>query len=1053
MCKLSNKQFISLVLSALLITASAMNKALAQLPTATILGTIRDTSGAVVPSANLTVRNTETGLVRTATSASDGSYRFSALPVGSYEIRVETAGFQTEVRSGLTLTVGQEAVVNVALQVGAIEQTVEVTAEAPLVNTTSGSLGGLVDEKKVAELPLNGRNYVDLAFLQPGIQPERRTGGGPVMAGQFFSSNGAPPRSNNFLLDGAIMQSSNDTSSASSTNATLGVEGIREFRVVSNAASAEYGMRMGSQLVLVSKSGTNDFHGSLFEYLRNSALDARNFFDRKNNRSPEESQRRLPAFTRNQFGGSVGGPIKTDKTFFHAVYESLRERTGQTLLFNTIPQACRVPGSICPLITAGTPPVAQPTPQIAPIVRPLIDIYPVANLGNDQVTLPFNQPSDEHYGQARVDHNFSGDDSLFVRYTVDSAERLLAPGIDGFPSTRPSRSQFGTISETHIFSPALLNTFRYSYSRTKLASENPTTEGPQYAFVPGQGLGSINPGSGISAIGNGTNASTTIQNVFTWSDDVNYARGSHSLKFGSLINRFQPWLLTGTNVRGVIRFANLQAFLNGQTNNVTAVTPGSIIDRTYRYTTLGFYGQDDWRVTSRLTLNLGLRYEFHTNFTERFGQGAALRDMIADRDTTVGDVFVNPSHKNFSPRVGFAWDVRGDGKTAVRGGFGLLYDVAGGFMAGLKISTVATPPFSSQSTVSTTQNLTIPLTFPPEAVGRGLRLQDYHMQQPHLLSYNLTMERQLPFNMGFTIAYAGTRGINVLQAKEGNPTIPLGVPQNGACVPRPAGSTYTVDGPKCWLGIGIDPRTNPNWTNIELVTASASSWYNSMQLSLQKRLSQGLEFQSSFTWSKALDEGQQVIVGDTSDYPSDPTDRRVDKGLAGFDIRGNWRFNAIYRIPQWSAASGIKDKLANGWWISTIWSVQSGFAVTPDLTSNRSRSNNNNAFGGPSDRPNLLPGRTSENITEGTTAGCPGITAGQKLHTPDLYFDPCAFESPAAGFLGTSGKGIFSGPGTNNLDFSVVKDTALGWLGEGGKLEFRTEVFNILNRATFDLPS
>ncbi len=1025
----------------LVVLMLATSTATSQLPIATILGTVKDTSGAVIPGANLSVRNTETGQTRTSVSGADGAYRFSALPVGSYELRIESAGFQSEVRSGLTLAVSQEAVINVALQVGAIEQTVEVTAEAPLVNTTSGSLGGLVDEKKVAELPLNGRNYVDLAFLQPGIQPERRTGGGPVMAGQFFSSNGAPPRSNNFMLDGAIMQSSNDTSSASSTNATLGVEGIREFRVVSNAASAEYGMRMGSQLVLVSKSGTNDFHGSLFDYLRNSALDARNFFDKVTARTP----RRLPAFTRNQFGGSVGGPIKSDKTFFHAVYESLRERTGQTLTFTTIPQSCRTQGSVCTL----TP--SFPVPVIPSVIRPLLDLYPVSNLPNDQVTFPFNQPSDEHYGQARVDQNFSSDDSLFVRYTADSAERLLAPGLDGFASTRPSRSQFGTISETHIFSPAVLNTFRYSYSRTKLASENPTSEGAQYAFVPGQGLGSINPGSGISPIGNGTDASTTIQNVFTWSDDLYYARGAHSFKFGTLINRFQPWLKTGTNVRATIRFANLQAFLLGNTNNVLAVTPGSIVDRTYRYTTYGFYAQDDWRATSRLTLNLGLRYEFHSDFVERFNQGAALRDLVSDQDTTVGAVFINPSFKNFSPRFGFAWDVRGDGKTAVRGGFGLLYDVAGGFMAGLKISTVATPPFSSQSTVSVTQPLTLPLTYPAGAVGRSPRLQDYHMQQPHLLSYNLTVERQLPFGMGVTAAYAGSRAINILQAKEGNPTVPLGVPQAGACVARPAGTAYVLNGPKCWLGIGVDPRTNPNWTNIELVTAGTSSWYNSLQFSLQKRLSQGLQFQSSFTWSKALDEGQQVIVGDTSDYPSDPTDRRVDKGPAGFDIRGNWRFNAIYRIPE--LASGWKGKLLNGWWTSGIWSVQSGFALTPDLTSNRSRSNNNNAFGGPSDRPDILPGRNNENITKGTTAGCTGVAAGQQLGTPDLYFDPCAFAVQAAGFLGNAGKGILRGPGTNNLDFSLVKDTALGLLGESGKLEFRTEVFNILNRTTFDLPA
>src|SRR5881296_4721187 len=310
--------------------------AMSQLPTATILGEIKDSTGAVIPGASITAKNVETGLTRTGMSAEDGSYRFPALPVGSYEVKVELPGFRTELRSGLTLTVSQEAVVNFTLQAGAVEQTVVVTEDAPLVNTTSGSLGGLVDEKKVAELPLNGRNYIDLTLQMPGITQQRNLGVAASTVGTWFSSNGAPLRSNTYLLDGALMSNLTNGTSAAQDGSTLGIEGVREYRVITNSFSAEYGMTMGSQVIVVTKSGTNTLHGSLFEYFRNSALDARNFFDYKT----PASDRRLPAFTRNQFGGSVGGPIKKDKTFFFGVYEGLRQRFGVTTISPTIDAGC-----------------------------------------------------------------------------------------------------------------------------------------------------------------------------------------------------------------------------------------------------------------------------------------------------------------------------------------------------------------------------------------------------------------------------------------------------------------------------------------------------------------------------------------------------------------------------------------------------------------------------------------------------------------------------------------------------------------------------------------
>src|SRR2546426_9403149 len=378
-------QVIALCVSLLTMERLAMS----QLPTATILGAVKDSTGAVLPGASITAKNLETGLTRAAVGAEDGSYRLSALPVGAYEVRVELPGFRTEVRSGLTLTVSQEAVVNFTLQPGALEQTVVVTEEAPLVNTTSGSLGGLVDERKVAELPLNGRNFMDLTLLQPGITQQRNLGVAASTVGLWFSSNGAPLRSNNYLLDGGIMTNLTNGTSAGQDGSTLGIEGIREYRVITNSFSAEYGMTMGSQVMVVTKGGTNTLHGSLFEYFRSSALDARNFFDYKT----AASNRRLPPFTRNQFGGSLGGPIKKDKTFFFGVYEGLRHRFGVTTVSQTIGAGCHGPAGAVITNTACPQLGSVPSATISPVTAPILDLFSPPNLPKDQFTFPFTQPT------------------------------------------------------------------------------------------------------------------------------------------------------------------------------------------------------------------------------------------------------------------------------------------------------------------------------------------------------------------------------------------------------------------------------------------------------------------------------------------------------------------------------------------------------------------------------------------------------------------------------------------------------------------------------------
>ena len=1001
-------------------TAPAM---FAQLPTATILGVVRDASGAVVPDAALTARNVDTGQTRTTVTAADGSYRIPALPVGNYEVRAEHPGFQSELRGGLTLTVSQEAVVNMTLQVGAVEQTVAVTAEAPLVNTTSGSLGGLVSEEKVAELPLNGRNYIDLTLLQTGVSEQKAVVRNTGYVGTYFSSNGAPVRSNNYLLDGAIMVNLWGVSSASATSSTLGVDAIREYRVITNSFSAEYGMSMGSQMVIVSKGGTNNFHGDLFEYLRNSALDARNFFDYKT----PATQRRLPEFIRNNFGGAIGGPIKKDKTFFFGVLEAVRQRLGVTTISNTIPASARVDGAVAP--------------QIAPVIKPLMALFPDPNLPGNQFTFPFTQPASDNYGQVRADQNFSSRDSLFVRYTVQDTQQTVSLAFPEFKTAGSSRNQFATISENRVFSPTLLNTFRFSLSRTNLdwnSADAAEATGPQVSLVPGLPVGTIGIG-GLTSLGSdGTAPRVHKQNIFTWSDDLFDTRGSHSLKFGALINHYQQVIENAASFKGSASFANLAGFLSGAATSISALTPGSSIERTYHFNTLGFYAQDDWRIRSNFTLNLGLRYEFSTVPFEAHGQYSVIKDVRNDSSFTVtSSIFENPTLRNFSPRFGFAWDVKGDGKTAVRGAFSVLYDLSQAASLLLQ-SQISTPPFSLRNQTANPAVLTVPLTFPASAASVAPRPIDWHIQQPHMLDYNLTLERQLPFDMALTLAYAGSRGINLIQGKEGNPTVPQILP----------------DGRQFWA-VGL-PRINSNFGTMDLFAAGANSWYNALQFGLLKRLGKGLQFQSSYTWSRVIDENAGAAYGEdtasTNADGADPTHRQVDRGLAYFDLTQVWKLNTIYQLPSPISSRRAAAKLLNGWWISGILTLQSGQPFTPCLQSNRSRSGVQGG-GTCDDRPDLVAGRNSANITQGASTGCSGVSAGTPVRKTNRFFDPCAFTIPAAGFLGTAGRDILRGQGFANLDFSLVKDTTLRYLGESGKLQFRAEVFNILNRANFGLPN
>ena len=1145
---------------------------LAQLPTGTILGTVKDSSGASIPGAMVTLRNTDTNLTKTATTEQDGSYRFPELPVGHYEIKAEAAGFRTETRTGLNLEVTQQGVINFALQVGATTQQVTITSDIPLVNTQDSTLGGTVNETKMAELPLNGRNYIDLALYRPGVTPDKNQRNS---SGTTFSVNGAPVRSNNFTLDGAILQNSTGRSPvAGDSGDALGVDGIKEFKVVSGIFQAEYGLAMGSQMVAVSKGGTNQFHGDVFEYLRNSALDANDFFGRG-------AGAPIPPLEKNQFGAAFGGPLKKDKTFFYAVYEGIRERLGVPIN-NIVPAAgCHPAGASAAnnfgagqtITIAQCPDLSQSfdannnvvtSAILSPYTAPLLALAPMPNFVDNngsahQIGSDFNSLS-ENYGQMRVDQNFSANDTFFARYTVDNALQNNTQGdYSFFRNLAPARNQWTTLAENHTFSPTVLNTARFSYSRTHSATtlDNnglPGGTGPQ--IVPGFSTGVVDMsgsgGGGYTEFGSANAAPTTfsLQNIYTLSDDVNWTRGKHSFKFGILLNRYNQGDQATNSYNGQLQYNQLSDFLQDIPAVVEFAPTWANENRFFIYNTYGFYGQDDWRATSRLTVNLGLRYEFMNTPREMQGKQSHMVDDYSSLFSP-GPVIKNNSLKNFSPRVGMAYDLFGNGKTAIRGGAGIYYDLgnigsalggttngaipygalidilppgcASGFFNANNVSLTPTDPtflpcttYDWEQRLGTAVNLPdgtmggFPIPIPPQVLNfyqptctgtfahttgvcttnPGIvtpTFIDYNYQSPYMIQYNVSVEQQLPWNMAAGVAYVGNHGIHLPMVRDGNPILPtsLGPCGNPASVcvhggvplwdtgctgtPLPAGCSNAYQ------------NINPNYGSDINIGTFATSRYNALQVNVEKRTSRGLEFSAAYTHSLVTDETQGqsniqdciVSGGLLGVYPLDPT---VDKGPACFNIPNNWEFNALYHLPS-PKGSGFMPKVLGGWFMSSIVSIQSGQPFSP--ISNANRSNSGVAQAQQGDRvdintPALLAAYPCTSQPGQPPAGSNPCAYQPIVYNPNTvvtgnpnqWFNPAMFSlppltpSPASeqggancpcfiGQLGTAGRNILSGPPERDWDYSIVKDTKLGFLGEGGMLEFRAEFFNILNHTNF----
>lgn len=622
--------------------------------TAELSGTLTDSAGAVLIGARVSVRQPLTGFSRDTHTNTAGLYTFTQLPLGVYTVTVSQTGFQTEIREGNELTVGQKARLDFKLRVGSLSSEAVVTSGATQVETQSASLSSVMDKDSIRELPLNGRDIVQLALLKPGVAPSRRTSDS-AGSGVQLSVGGRRPNQISFVLDQTDINDGNNNTPGSVSGVLLGVETLREFRVLTNGYSAEYGRSAGGVISAVTRSGDNQWHGSAFEFARNSAFDAKNFFD--------PAEQKIPHFARNQFGGVLSGPIMRDRTFFLASYEGLRQRLGIT-------NQAVVPNT-----------AARNGITVNPAVTGYLNLIPLPNGrdfgdGTGQYISSASNLDDEDFVAGRVDHRFSERTSIFGRFTFNNARVQIPDNMQLFSSGTTSRNQYATVQLTRIFNERLLNNVRFSYNRStnRTTPEALRSIDPALSFFPGQPLGQISVTGFFSLGPSRFGPSFNELNLFQLGDDLSWVVGRHSLKIG--FDHREIYLPTSRpqSPYGFYQFNSLANFLEAIPAQVELALPGSEVVRRWRQSMTAAYVQDDFRLARRLTLNAGLRYERTSVPHEMDGLEANVRNPLTDTTTTVGQLYRNPSNLNFAPRVGLAWDPLGDGKTSVRAGFGVFFD-------------------------------------------------------------------------------------------------------------------------------------------------------------------------------------------------------------------------------------------------------------------------------------------------------------------------------------------------------------------------------------------
>lgn len=1014
----------TLFLIAAILSAAFAGSAWAQ-DSGSIGGSVADATGSPIAGGAIQVKNAETGLVRTLTTDSSGRYEAPELPVGAYEITAEKAGFQ-KTEAKLTLVLGQRATVNLVLSVAELQQNIQVQETAISEDVTSTETSGLVGERQVKDLPLNGRSYDQLLTLNPGVvnytsQRAGGTGTSNSVIGNMFSASGRRPQENLYLLNGVEYTSASEINSTPGgvSGQLLGVDAVREFSVVTDTYGAEYGKKPGAQISIVTASGSNQLHGSAYDFLRNSALDARNFFDFGS----------IPEFQRNDFGGSVGGPIQKDKSFLFLNYEGFRQNLD-------LSDVTLVPDSN-PADTLGWA-------GAIPSIKALEPLWPVSNgpvLGGG-VAEAFTHPQQqihEDFGSGRLDHTFSDKDTLAGVYTLDTS-------VGNSPTNNPisydyitEREQVASLSETHVFSANLINRATVGFSRGAFYFNSSVTDP---AFQSGVGwidasdpIGAIVVGggttlNGASVIANGgTNAGsnlTAVRNLFTLEDQVTLTHGKHLISAGVWLQPIQANDTLVQDQYGQVSFSSLASFLAGSVSTYTYAPS---------YTPLGwrtlegaFFAEDSIHLIPNLELTIGFRGESTNGWNEAYGRASNYgfgANGVIETEPTIGNSALSVNRSTFlpAPRVAVAWSPTRSKKTVVRAGFGIYYDL----LDNLSYRLDQDPPFNTvyavkgtssgpaktfnYAAITPTANYSA-LGFNDSVVPSGVQP---NLQTPTVQSYTLRVDQQLPGGTTLSVGYIGSHGYHELLSVDTNlPT---------AAYPYP---TQVVTATSTGLA------NTALWNSTNWNSEGVSS-YNAVQVDVNHRIAHGLQIRGVYNFGKALDDGDSLNTSVATNSPAfvaDPLNPRLDYGPAAFDIRNSGVINGTYDLPFARAEKNWEHRVLGDWQISAIETVQSGLPFTPQLSYNPSN-----------DGDTRNPVRPSWN---------PAFAGSVILGLPGEYFNPAAFIQPTNGTYGNVGRNVLTGPGLKTLDFSLAKKVTIT---ERLGLQFRGEFFNIFNTVNFNNPN
>jgi hypothetical protein len=1079
--------FAFLVLAGVFVDFALPGRLAAQVVGATVSGTVVDSSGAKVPDAEITITNVGTGIATATQTKTDGVFTAPNLQPGNYEVSVAAKGFSTLVRKGITLTVGQELILNLALQVGGVTERVTVTAEAPTVNLANATISGVVEQRTVQELPLNGRSWTDLAILQPGVQQSQDQP--PITAGDRIKRglgleltiSGGRPQQNNYLLDGVNINDYANAGPGSVLGGNLGTDAVAEFAVLTTNYSAEYGRTSGGVITATTKSGSNEFHGSAYEFFRNAALDAASFIDNANG-NPK------PTFRRNQFGASAGGPIKKDNTFIFGDYEGVRQALGITTLSN-VPSTDALNGLLTdefandafPSNCIATGVAHQCKVTIDPNTQKFLNtgLIPKATSGDvpgvNSAQFFFTQMQDtsENFFILRADHTFSTKDRIFATYQFDKASQSIPDQYDSLLIHNPMFRQTVAIEENHVFSPALLNSFRVGFNRDNVESPsgatpiNPASADKTLGFIPGTTMGNITINSdGLAGYPGGLDLQAPFKfhwNSFQVYDNLFYTKGKHSMKFGANVERIRGNTFGADFPGGQLIFDTLYDFLVNDTASVNADVPGTVTGRGVRQTIFGAYFQDDYHVRPNLTVNLGLRYEPASIITEEAGKLANLRSFTPvfeglqpvygvapgpnQAEVFLGSPYMtNPTKRDFEPRVGFAWDPFNDGKTSVAAGFG-LFDVLP-----LPVEMGSGVDGSAPFDVSASQaNLTpaggamqLGCSTPCGAYGTALSNQsgrnyvmDFNPRRNYVMQWNLNIQRQVAPDTTVMLGYVGARGKHMrFQADDVNMVYPLGF-----------SLTTPLSGPLTWPGPTTGPCPDGSTTfpcpvvnqfmgRTQMALWDGSYYYNGLQAQVRKAMSHGFQIEGSYTFSKNIDDGGGSVA-------SDPFRNSIStllwfckscrRGLSDQDQRHVLTVNYEWDIPTPASFNRPEKAILAGWETGSILSVQSGTPFTVLVGGDNLGQNNTDPY----TYPDKLSG-----------PGCTNPVNPQ--NASDYVKLSCFAVHNPINQLGNAGRNSVIGPGLVDLDFSLFKNIPIR---ESLKAQFRAEFFNIINRPNFQAPN